>query len=325
MVRALVAHGPGADPAAALGEIDPREPGADQIVVEVEYSAINYKDALAVTGAPGLLRSVPLVPGVDAAGRVSRDAGGLKAGDAVVVTGAGLGERIDGGFAERLVAPVDAVVRVPEGFSTRDAAAIGTAGFTAALSVLALERRPLPSGPVLVTGAGGGVGGFAVALLASRGHEVVASTGRAAELEEHLRGLGATRIVGRLDAERGRPLQRAEWSAVVDTVGGGMLANAVSQTAVHGAVAACGLAADSALPLTVLPFILRGVDLLGIDSVGVERPMREAAWTLLSASVDAAVLTRMTDRIVPLDAVPAVAREVLAGRIRGRAVVDLRP
>jgi acrylyl-CoA reductase (NADPH) len=194
---------------------------------------------------------------------------------------------------------------------------------TAALSVLALERAGIPDGPVLVTGAGGGVGGFAIALLAAGGREVHASTGRGQELGHHLRGLGASAIVDRLPADPGRPLQEARWSGVVDSVGGGALVNAIAQTLPGGVAAACGLAGSPDLPGTVLPFILRGVTLAGIFSVDLAASMRRAAWDLLAERIDGAVVDRLVERTISLDEAPAVAEEVLAGRIRGRVVVRL--
>jgi acrylyl-CoA reductase (NADPH) len=283
----------------------------------VAYSSLNHKDALAITGRPGILRSLPMIAGIDAVGR-------SEAGEAVVVTGAGLGERRDGGLAERVVVDLAAAVHLPSAFSTRQAAAIGTAGVTAALWVRALRRLGPPPGPVLVTGAGGGVGGFAVALLAALGEHVIASTGRREAMGEHLHALGAAEIVDRLDAEPGRPLQHQRWSAVVDSVGGGPLVNALAGTAPGGVVTACGLAAGAGLPGSVLPFILRGVTLAGIDSVGLRPDMRAAAWELLAAHLPTSTVDRMTDRVIGLDEVPAAAAEVLAGSVRGRIVVDVR-
>lgn len=286
--------------------------------MRVTHSGINYKDALAVTGAPGILRTLPLVPGVDLVGTLETDPS-----RAVVVNGAWLGERLDGGFAERAVVPAEVVAPVPNRFGPARTAAVGTAGFTAALAVLALERHGLPDGPVLVTGAGGGVGGFAVALLAARGHEVVASTGRVEALREHLTALGAAEVVPRPDQEPGRPLQSTRWAGGIDAVGGGPLVNVLAQTTWNGAVAACGLVASPDLPGSVLPFILRGVALLGVNSVEVQPERRRAAWQLMSDHLEPALIDRMTDRTIPLADVPAVAPEVLAGRIRGRVVVQI--
>ena len=310
-MRALVAERRGE--AAALQDRD--EPAGDGAVVAAAYSSVNYKDALAVAGRPGILRSLPMVPGIDVAGVLD--------GDDVVVTGAGLGERRDGGFAEAVLVDPATAVPVPEAFGLARAAAIGTAGVTAALAVLALERAGLPDGPVLVTGAGGGVGGYAIALLAASGREVHAATGRPA-LADHLTALGAAAVVDRLPGEPDRPLQSARWAGVVDSLGGGALVNALAQTVPGGAVAACGLAASPDLPGSVLPFILRGVTLTGIYSVDVVPALRLAAWDLLAARVPAAAVDRMTERTVGLAEVPAVTEDVLAGRVRGRVLVDLR-
>jgi acrylyl-CoA reductase (NADPH) len=309
-VRALVATEKGAP--AALAEHD--EPTGD--VLTGIWSSLNYKDALALTGRPGVLRSLPMVPGIDVVGR---DA----AGRVLVVTGAGLGERRDGGFAERVAVDPTTAVPVPDAFSPRQAAAIGTAGMTAALAVLAFDRAGIPDGPVLVTGAGGGVGGFAIALLAAAGREVHAATGRAAPIGDHLRALGATEVIDRLPAEPGRPLQPVRWAGVIDSVGGGALVNAIAQTLPGGVVAACGLAGSADLPGTVVPFILRGVTLAGIFSVDLTPSMREAAWNVLAERIDGAVVDRLVDRVVPLDQAADVARAVLAGSVRGRVVVRL--
>lgn len=282
------------------------------------WSSLNYKDALAVTGRPGVLRSLPLIPGIDVVGR---DA----AGRVLVVTGAGLGERWDGGLAERTAIDPATAVEVPPSFSPQQAAAIGTAGVTAALSVLALERAGIPDGPLLVTGAGGGVGGFAIALLAAAGREVHAATGRGDAIGDHLRALGAAEVIDRLPSAPGRPLQPVRWAGVVDSLGGGALINAIAQTAPGGLVAACGLAASPDLPGTVLPFILRGVTLAGIFSVDLEPSMRRAAWDLLAARLDGTAVDRLIDRVVPLDDAAAVAKEVLSGAVRGRVVVRLEP
>jgi acrylyl-CoA reductase (NADPH) len=309
-VRALVATEKGAS--ATLVE---REEPTGAVLTGL-WSSINYKDALALTGRPGVLRSLPMVPGIDVVGRDS-------SGEVLVVTGAGLGERQDGGLAERVAIDPATAVPLPGAFTPQQAAAIGTAGVTAALSVLAFERAGIPAGPVLVTGAGGGVGGFAVALLAAGGREVHAATGRAGSIGDHLRALGATEVVDRLPAEPGRPLQSVRWAGVVDSVGGGALVNAIAQTLPDGVVAACGLAGSADLPGTVLPFILRGVTLAGIFSVDLDPSMRRAAWKLLADRIDGAVVDRLTERVVPLDQATEVAQDVLAGRIRGRVVVRL--
>lgn len=295
---------------------DPR-PGEGEELLEVAFSSLNYKDAMAVAGRPGILRGLPKTAGIDAVGRTS-------GGRTSVVTGAGLGERRDGGLAERVVVDPAWLVDVPEPFGAQHAAAIGTAGVTAALSVLRLQELAPPDGPVLVTGAGGGVGGFAVALLAASGFEVLASTGRGDELREHLTALGAAQVLPRLETEPGRPLQTQRWSAVVDSVGGAPLVNALAQTAPGGVVTACGLAASPDLPATVLPFILRGVTLAGIDSVNLDPERRLEAWSLLAARCPIGVVERMTERVIGLGEVPQAAEDVLAGRVRGRVVVDVR-
>lgn len=309
-MRALVATEKGSP--ATLAE----RPGPGGDVVSALWSSLNYKDALALAGRPGVLRSLPLVPGIDVVGTDG-------SGATVVVTGAGLGERVDGGLAEQVAIERETAVAVPEVFSPQQAAAIGTAGVTAALSVLAFERAGLPDGPVLVTGAGGGVGGFAIALLAAAGREVHAATGRAEAIGDHLRALGATEVVDRLPAEPGRPLQSPRWAGVVDSVGGGALVNAIAQTVQGGTVAACGLAGSPDLPGTVLPFILRGVTLAGIFSVDLDPSMRRAAWDLLADRIDGDVVDRLTARVIPLEDAPAAAEEVLAGRVRGRIVVRI--
>ncbi|MGT2425644.1 zinc-binding dehydrogenase [Amnibacterium kyonggiense] len=287
-------------------------------VLSAMWSSLNYKDALALRGRPGVLRSLPLVPGIDVVGRDP-------AGDVVVVTGAGLGERTDGGLAERVAIDPATALPVPAAFTPQQAAAIGTAGVTAALAVLALERDGAPDGPVLVTGAGGGVGGFAIALLAAAGREVHAATGRADAIGDHLRALGAAAVVDRLPAEPGRPLQKATWAGVVDAVGGGALVNAIAATAPGGTVAACGLAGSADLPGTVLPFILRGVVLAGIFSVDLPIARRRAAWDLLAERIDGGVVDRLTDRVVGLDAATEAAEDVLGGSVRGRVLVRIAP
>jgi len=311
-VRALVVARPG-EPA-ALVERDAPVAGDGEVVLRTDWTSVNYKDAMAATGRQGILRSTPMTPGIDAAGTAPD-------GTEWVVTGAGLGERRDGGFAQAVAVERATAVRVPQAYGTRLAAAIGTAGVTAALSVLALERLGLPDGPVLVTGAGGGVGGFAIALLAARGREVHAATGRADELGRHLRDLGAAEVVDRRGAEPGRPLQPPQWAGVVDAAGGGPLVNAIAQTLPGGAVAACGLAAGADLPGSVLPFILRGVTLTGIYSVDLPAALRQAAWDLLVQHLPASTVESLVDREAGLEQVPALAQEVLAGRIRGRVLV----
>jgi acrylyl-CoA reductase (NADPH) len=296
------------------------------VTIAVDYSGVNYKDGLAVMGRPGVARVWPLIAGIDAVGTVesSTDPRWV-AGDQVILNGAGLGETHHGGLAERARVSGASLVRLPGGITARRAAAIGTAGFTAMLSVLALEKAGITpdSGEVLVTGAAGGVGSIAVALLAARGYRVHASTGRAEELGGYLRGLGAAELVDRRSlADAGKPLQAQRWAAVVDSVGSNTLANVLAQMHYGGVVTACGLAQGPDLPTTVMPFILRGVSLLGINSVEAPLPLREEAWTRLSADLDLDLLDGLTEEIGLTGAIGAAER-ILAGTIHGRTVVDV--
>lgn len=318
----------GTPPRARVTTVEgPRLTPPDPVRIDVTHSSVNYKDAVALTGGPGILRSLPMVPGIDAVGTLAEASGSTAAGTLVLVNGAGLGERTDGGLAESVLATADAVLPVPDGMSARDAAAIGTAGFTAALAALALQRHGVKpgDGEVLVTGSGGGVGSFAVSLLAALGHAVVASTGRISERGPALKALGASDVVDRAAlGTAGKPLQSARWAAVVDSVGGVGLANALAQTRYGGIVASCGLAGSSALPATVLPFILRAVTLAGVNSVDAPAESRRAAWELLSTSLPADAIAAIAPRTVGLRETVAVAKEVLAGTIPGRVVVDVR-
>lgn len=318
---------PDARPEAIIARREDPEVSDGLLDLDVHFSSVNYKDAIALTGGSGILRSLPLVPGIDAVGAVRTAASGFASGQLVVVTGAGLGERIDGGLAERAAVPATAAVPVPPEMTPRQAAAIGTAGFTAALSVDALLARGVTaeSGEILVTGAGGGVGSFAIALLAAAGLRPVACTGRADQLRDHLTELGAVRVVGReeLGVDVGKPLQSARWAGGVDSVGGAPLVNLVAQTAYDGVVAACGIAAGTDLPGSMMPFILRGVSLVGINSVEAPPDRRAAAWKRLAA-LPLDVIDRIAPRTVPLDRATGVARELLAGRVAGRVVVDVR-
>jgi acrylyl-CoA reductase (NADPH) len=299
--------------------------GDGDVVVGVEYSTLNYKDGLALTQRGPVVRSWPMVPGIDGAGRVidSRHPR-WKAGDRVVHNGWGVGETRWGCLAERAVLPGAGLVALPDAFSARQAMAIGTAGYTAMLCVLALERHGVApgAGDVLVTGATGGVGSVAVALLARLGHRVVASTGKAAEAD-YLQGLGAAEVVDRTTLSApGKPLQKERWAAVVDTLGSHTLANACAQTRYGGVVAACGLAQGMDFPSSVAPFILRGVTLAGIDSVMAPTPLREAAWQRLARDLDPALLASMTEEI-PLSAAVARAADLMDGKVRGRIVVHI--
>lgn len=295
---------------------------AGDVLVDVAFSSLNYKDGLAITGRGKVIRQFPMVPGIDFAGTVAESQHpGFQPGDAVVLTGWGVGERHWGGLAQRARVRGDWLVPLPDGLDTRAAMAIGTAGFTAMLSVLALEAHGLaPGRDLLVTGAAGGVGSVAVALLARAGHRVVASSGRA-DAADYLRSLGAAEVIGRLPAE-GRPLESERWGGVVDTVGGATLAAALRATAYGGSVAACGNAGGADLNTTVFPFILRGVNLLGIESVMFPAERRPAAWARLARDLPADLLERMIHDASLRD-VPALAAAILDGQVRGRVVVNV--
>ncbi|WP_242089872.1 MDR family oxidoreductase [Curtobacterium sp. DN_7.5] len=310
----------------AVTEVDLPDPAEGEVLVDVTASSVNYKDGLALARNPGVARVDPLVPGIDVVGTVSALGPGVHdvaIGDRVTCNGAGLGETRHGGWAVRTVVPADALVVLPDGVGDVFAAAVGTAGFTAQLSVLALERTVAPDdGPVLVTGASGGVGSVAVALLAARGYTVTASTGRTTNADA-LRRLGAAEVVDRAEfAELGKPLQRARWAGAVDSVGGATLANVLAATRWGGAVTACGLAQDAGLPTTVMPFILRAVSLLGINSVDAPHALRQRAWDRIATDLDPALLAEVT-RTVSLSEAIEVGAEVVAGRVHGRTVVDV--
>jgi acrylyl-CoA reductase (NADPH) len=302
--------------------LDANTAGAD-VSVEIDYSTINYKDGLAMTNKSPVVRKWPMVPGIDCAGTVVASASpAWTAGDKVVMNGWGIGETAWGGLAQRGRYRGDWLVRVPAPLSTRDTMAIGTAGYTAMLACMAIQEAGVSEGDVLVTGASGGVGSFAVAILARRGYRVFASTGKLNEAA-YLRQLGASELIDRAElSAAGKPLQKERWAAVVDSVGSHTLANACAQTRYGGAVAACGLAQGMDLPLTVAPFILRGIRLLGIDSVMCPVPRRTAAWQHLAKEVDRARLDAITQEISLGEAIEAGQR-ILAGNVRGRLVVDV--
>ncbi|MGQ7793918.1 acrylyl-CoA reductase (NADPH) [Faunimonas sp. B44] len=295
------------------------------VVVRVSHTTVNYKDALAVTGKAPVVRRWPMIPGIDFAGEVvSSEHPAFKAGDPVILNGWGVGETHYGGFAGVARVKGDWLIQRPHGFTAEQAMEIGTAGYTAMLAVMALERHGITPerGPVLVTGAAGGVGSVAIALLARLGYRVVASTGRASEAS-YLTSLGATEIIAREElAGEGRPLGKERWAAGIDAVGSATLANALSMTSYGGAVAACGLAGGMDLPATVAPFILRGVSLLGIDSVMAPRPLREEAWRRLADDLDVGKLGAMTRRVAFED-VPEASADLLDGKVRGRLVVPV--
>ncbi|MDE0254691.1 MAG: oxidoreductase, partial [Rhodospirillaceae bacterium] len=267
----------------SVTELDEDRLPEGDVTVRIDYSDLNYKDGLILKGLARLVRTYPHVPGIDFSGTVEDSASpDFAPGDRVVLTGWGLGERHWGGFAQKARVKAGWLVKVPDALSNLQAMAIGTAGFTAMISAMALEHAGLRpgAGPVLVTGASGGVGSVAVAILAALGHEVTASTGKSGE-EDYLRGLGAANVIGRLEAS-GRPLEKAQWAGCVDTVGGATLATAAAQMGLHSAVAVCGNAGGNDLATTVLPFILRGVSLLGIDSVMYPAAPRKTAWQRLA-------------------------------------------
>jgi len=297
------------------------------VLVSVAYSTLNYKDGLAVTGKGRVVRRYPMVPGIDFAGTVEESRSPLwKPGDRVILTGWEVGEKYWGGFAQKARVRAEWLVPLPDGMSLEQAMGCGTAGFTAMLCVVALEEHGLIPGehPVLVTGAGGGVGGVAVALLANLGYHVAAATGRA-ELRDYLTSLGAEEIVDRATIAKpsGRPLESERWAGAVDTVGGDTLAAILPAMRFNSSVAACGVAGGPALSTTVFPFILRGVSLLGINSVFVAQGPRRAAWARLARDLPAETLARITQTI-PLADVPAMSEEILKGRVRGRVVIDVR-
>lgn len=310
---------------ASLRDIDDHELMAGDVYIDVAYSTLNYKDALAITGKGPVVRHFPMVPGIDLAGTVTASQHPrYQAGDKVVLNGWGVGESHWGGLAQKAVVNGDWLIPLPKTLSEYQAMAIGTAGYTAALSVMALERHGLmPSdGPVLVTGANGGVGSYAIALLAKRGYSVIASTGRPEE-ESFLKTLGASEIIPRQAlSEPGRPLGKVRWAAAIDSVGSHTLVNACAATQPEGAVASCGLAQGMDFPATVAPFILRGVSLLGINSVTQPYERRIIAWSLLEDTLDNTLLDAIS-RTLPLEEVISHAHLLLAGKVRGRWVVDV--
>ena len=309
----------------ALVEVEPAPVGDGEVSILAEYSSLNYKDALALAGRPGIIRAAELTAGIDVVGVVheSKDARWSQ-GDRVVVTGRGLGETRDGGLATRVVVPGDAPVRIPVAFTARQAAAIGTAGFTAALCVEELAHAgSLDGADVAVSGAGGGVGSIGVRLLHAAGARVTAITGRA-ELADALLELGADAVLPRAEfGSAPRMLEPASFDAVLDTVGGLVLASLIARTRPGGAIAACGNAGGMDLPTSVAPFILRGVRLIGVNSVHPSPAVRDAAWARLAADLPGPVLDSLTE-VIGLDEAIAAADRVLAGGVHGRIVVDLR-
>jgi len=325
MFKALVLE-KNPDFSARVRDVDESFLSEGDVTLDVEYSTINYKDALAITNRSPIVRSWPMIAGIDGAGTVTASQSGLwKAGDQVVLNGFGVGELHKGCIAERARLKGEWLIRRPERFSAKQAMAIGTAGYTAMLCVLALEKHGLrPSdGEVLVTGATGGVGSIAVSVLSKLGYEVVAATGKASEAD-YLKRLGASAIIDRAElAAPGKPLQKERWAGVVDAVGSHTLANACAQTRYRGAVAACGLAQGADLPATVMPFILRAVALLGVESVMAPLALRERAWSRLAQDLDPAKLDEITTE-VPLSAAIEHAQRLMDGKVRGRIAVRTR-
>jgi acrylyl-CoA reductase (NADPH) len=326
-IKALVLH-------EAEGKVTARMEGVDEsalppgeVTVRVEYSTLNYKDGLILNGLGRLVRKYPHVPGVDFAGTVeASESPQLKRGDKVVLTGWRVGEVQWGGYAEKARVKAGQLVKLPDGLTSKHAMAIGTAGFTAMLAVMALEAHGLTpeQGEVLVTGAAGGVGSVATAILAKLGYGVIASTGRP-EQHDYLRSLGAKAFIdrGELAKPVTRPLDSERWAGAIDAVGSTTLATLLTQLKYGASVAACGLAGGNDLPASVLPFLLRGVNLLGIDSVMCPAERRGAAWARLARDLPSDKLDALTE-VVPLEAVPELGKKILKGGIRGRVVIDLR-
>jgi acrylyl-CoA reductase (NADPH) len=309
----------------ALTQFDEAELMDGDVTVRVEWSTLNYKDGLAVTGKAPVVRRFPMIAGIDLAGTVEQSSHPQwKAGDKVICNGWGMGETHLGAYAEKARVKGDWLVRLPEGMSTRDAMAIGTAGYTAMLAVLALEKQGLApgNGPVVVTGAAGGVGSVAIAVLSKLGYHVIASTGRLSEAG-YLKGLGAAEMIDRNELSGpAKPLAKERWAGGIDSVGSTTLANLLSMTKYGGSIAACGLAAGMDLPSSVAPFILRGVCLLGIDSVMCPIERRKTAWNRLARDLDRGKLTEITHEI-GLDEVIGAGAKILAGQVRGRIVVKI--
>ena len=311
---------------AAITDIDESQLPDHDVLIDVSHSTVNYKDGMAVMGRPGVVRGYPMVPGVDVVGTVAEsDNPDWEPGTLVTINGFDVGEAHWGGFAEKARMKSEWLTKIPEGMAASQAAAVGTAGYTAMLCVIALEKQGLkPSdGPVIVTGAAGGVGSVAVAVLAKLGFEVIASTGRADAEGDYLRRLGATSVIDRSElSEPGKPFQKPAYAGAIDPVGSSTLANVLARMQDNGIVTACGLAQGSDLSTTVLPFILRGVTLVGINCVHRSQQDRNEAWARLVQDLDASLLDEITST-VSLDGVPQVTQDILDGQVRGRVVVEL--
>jgi acrylyl-CoA reductase (NADPH) len=323
--RALMATRSESGISTEMVDLDEQQLMPGEVLIAVDYSSVNYKDAIAITGAIEVIQTFPLIPGIDLAGTVVESSyPGVAPGDRVVVNSWGLSQTHHGGYAQRARVKGEWVVKIPAPLSTRDAMAIGTAGYAAMLSILALEHGGITPrrGNVLVTGANGGVGSIAIALLAKLGYRVLASTGRLEEAD-YLRGLGASEIIDRRSlSEPGAPIGEERWAGAIDTVGSHTLANVLAQTQYRGVVVASGMAQGVDLPGTVLPFILRNVTLAGIDTVNAPQAVRLQAWSRLAHDLDLAKLTRTT-KLIRLADVPRAVGEILAGKVRGRLVVDV--
>jgi acrylyl-CoA reductase (NADPH) len=313
---------------AVIRELDESALPEGDTLVDVEYSSLNYKDGLAITGKGKVIRGeLPFIPGIDLAGRiVETTSGRFDAGDRVVVTGWQIGEKYWGGYSQKQRVRSEWLVPIPESLSTRQAMILGTAGLTAMLSVMALEHQGLKAdqGEVVVTGASGGVGSIAIALLAARGYRVVASTG--SQANGYLEALGAGRIIDRreLPAAAEKPLDKSRWAGAIDTVGGATLAGIISQLATHASVAACGNASGFDLETTVFPFILRGVNLLGIDSNTATFEQRSEAWNRMAGDLSAETLERIESEVIGLEQIAEKSRQITEGKIDGRVVIDLK-
>ncbi|HZB90342.1 MAG TPA: MDR family oxidoreductase [Stellaceae bacterium] len=326
-IKALVLREAEGKVRAAIERIDESTLPPGEVTVAVEYSTLNYKDGLVLNGLGRLVRSYPHVPGIDLAGTVERsEAGEVKPGDKVVLTGWRVGELTWGGYAEKARVKASQLVKLPEGLTTKRAMAIGTAGFTAMLAAMALEEHGLrpDKGDVLVTGAAGGLGSVAVAVLAKLGYRVVASTGRP-DQHAYLSDLGAAGFIDRAELAKppSRPLDSERWAGAIDAVGSTTLATLLTQLKYGASVASCGLAGGNDLPTSVVPFLLRGVNLLGIDSVMCPVERRKTAWSRLARDLPTAKLDALTET-VPLEALPELGQKILKGGVRGRVVVDLR-
>lgn len=309
-----------------LLEVDESQLPPGSVTVDVDYSTLNYKDALAITGKAPIIRSFPMVPGVDFAGTVSAsDDGDFAPGDKVILTGWGVGERHWGGLATRARVEASWLVTLPATLTTRQAMAVGTAGFTALLCIEALEKQGVrpDDGAVIVSGANGGVGGFAVSLLARLGYQVVAATGRPQE-RDYLLQLGASDVIDRSELDKaGKPLQKARWTAAIDTLGSHTLVNLCASIKPGGTVAACGNAQGMDFPASVAPFILRGITLTGIDSVTIPNERRLQIWQRMAALIDDTLLDQLCQQCTLAEAIP-LAQKLLAGEVRGRLIVKCR-